>query len=174
MSRRRMMMLQLSKPDLLEGYRSNNTGGAYNIYIKWLDNSIVQMYYTAWSFKGPSTAAKGFINSWQSSTSYGTVLGTTPMNTVELGKTYKLTLTVTEVLQNTATTDNDGTFTVAFGRPSYVATKAQKISEIKVGTKFETTLKYENAWACISGAAIEVNNPNLQWNFKFKVTLEEV
>ena len=89
MSRRRMMMLQLSKPDLLEGYRSNNMGGVYSVYIKWLDNSIVQMYHTAWGFQGPSTVAKGFINTTVSSTGYGAVLGTTPMNTVELGKTLR-------------------------------------------------------------------------------------
>ena len=175
MSRRRTMMLQQqSKPDLLEGYRTDSAWDSYYTYTKWLTDDIVQMYHTRSGFAGPDKIAKGFINCRESSTSWGAVLGTTPMSTLELWKSYKLTLTVTEVLQNTATADNDGIFLVVLGRSGYGTTQQKNFSEITVGTKFEVTTSYANNWACINGAAIEVTNASLLWDFKFKVEFEEV
>ena len=179
MSRRRMMMLQQSKLDLLEGYRINNPSG-YRVTADWLDNNTVELTHTSSGFMGPNQAAINFIGATRSqSTDYSSVLGNTPLNTLEQGKTYKLTLTVTDIIKNTATAENDGVLTVVFGRGGgftdrYRAIAEINFSELTVGDKLELIKKYESSYYCIAGAAFRVTTSALLWDIKFKVELEEV
>jgi hypothetical protein len=97
------------------------------------------------------------------------------MSTLELGKTYKLTLTVIEVTTNTATTENNGVMLFAIGRQGHYGTRAQiPYTDIKVGAKFEAINTYRNTYNCIAGAAFNFSNPALKWDFKCKVEFEEV
>ena len=171
MSIRRMMMLQQSKPDLLEGYRFNNPNNAYRIGITWLDNNTIQISKTVNTFGGSSSAGKAFIGSNKSSSSYAYCFSNTAMKTLELGKT----LTVIEVAQNTATAENDGTLTLVIGRQSYYGTIGKiKYSDIKVGAKIEAFNTYSNNYNCISDAVLGFDTPTIMWDFKIKVDFEEV
>ena len=174
--RRRLMMAQQSgKPDLLEGYRFDNTGGSYSVFIDWLDNNTIHIYHRNSSFSGPSGCGKGFIGCNSSSSSYVYCFPSTPMNTLEYGKTYKLTLTVIEVTTNTATTEDNGVMLFAIGRQNYYGTRAEvPYTDIKVGAKFEATNKHSNSYSCIAGAAFNFTKPGLKWDFKCKVEFEEV
>lgn len=170
-----MMMVQQSKPDLLEGYRYDNVDGRYNVYIEWLNNNTIHIHHTRDSFSGPNYCGKAFIGSNASSSSYLYTFPSTPMSTLELGKTYKLTLTVVEVTMNTATTENDGNMVLAIGRQEHLGTKAVvKYSDIKVGAKFEAINTYTNGYSCIAGAAFDFSKPSILWDFKCKVDFEEV
>ncbi len=175
MSRRRMMMLQQSKPDLLEGYRYNNISGIYQVYIEWLDNNTLHIYHKTNSFSGPVNTGKAFIGGNSSSSNYIYVFPSTPINTLKLGKTYKLTLTVIEVTQNTATTENDGNMLLAIGKQGYYGTRGEiKYSDIKVGAKIEAINKHKSTLDYIAGAAFNFNSPTVKWDFKCKVEFEEV
>lgn len=170
-----MMMAQQSKLDLLEGYRYDNVDGRYEVYIKWLDNSTLHIYHTVNGFGGPNYCGKAFIGGNASSSSYYYVFPSTPMSTLELGKTYKLTLTVIEVTTNTATAENDGTIILGIGKLNNYSIRGEiKNSDLKVGSKFEATNTYVNSYDCITGAAFDFSNPALKWDFKCKVDFEEV
>ena len=175
MNRRRMMMQQHSKPDLLEGYRYDNVDGRYAVAIDWLDNNTIHIYHRSSGFQGPNYCGKAFIGGNASSTSYLYVFPSTPMSTLEYGKTYKLTLTVIEVTINTATVENDGNMVFAIGMNEHLGTKAVvKYSDIKVGAKFEAINTHKNGYYCIAGAAINFSSPSILWDFKCKVKFEEV
>ena len=181
MSRRRFMMLQQSKPDLLEGYRVDNTSTRYKFSIAWIDENTIELKHTGAGFLGPVQVAKNFIgSSAMASTGWSGALENSPaMNTLELGKLYCLTLTVTEVLQNTATVEDDGNITLAFGRggggsADYASTTSIKFSELEVGTQLEVIKSYKTHNYATTGACLLVTNPNLLWNIKFKVELKEV
>ena len=177
---RRRMMLQQSKPDLLEGYRVNNNS-TYKVSANWIDNNTVELKHTGSGFMGPNVVAVNFIGTTNTqSTGYSGAIEKTPaMNTLELGKNYCLTLTVTEIVKNTATTENDGVLTLAFGRgggsgTAYSATTSVNFSELTVGSKLEVVKSYAYSNYATTGAAFQVTNAGLQWDIKFKVELEEV
>lgn len=181
MNRRRMMMQQLSqKVDLLAGYRIDNRSG-YKIHIVWLDEHTIEFTHTSKGFMGPSNAAANFIGATKNASTVisSALLKTPPMATLEVGKEYKLTLTVTEIVNNTATSENDGILLLGFGvggggtADFYSATEVN-FSEIKVGQQMELIKRYLSARFPITSAGIYVNNPDLIWNIKFNVKLEEV
>lgn len=179
MSRRRLMMLQQSKPDLLEGCRIDNLSG-YKVHAIWLDNNTVELKHTSAGFMGPNTAALNFIGtSRKQSTGVGSAMDTVALPTVELGQTYKLTLTVIDIIKNTATAENDGELSIAMGRggggtTSFIVSVNAKFSELQIGNKFELVKAYNSTVYPIAGAAFGFSNPNLLWNIKFKVDFEEV
>lgn len=176
MSRRRLKMLLESEPDLLEGYRLDNISSTYNLRAEWQADDMVVLEHTRAGFYGPSFAAKNFIGSGsKASTDVGYVLDprTKPMTTLQLWHTYRLTLTVVEVLNNTATPENDGDLYIGFGSAAGHKELKRPLSEVTVGTQFSITMTYET-WATISGAAFGASNASLVWGFRFKVELEEV
>ena len=172
MNRRRMMMLSLKK-DLLDGYR-HSWKSAHTVTTNWLADDVLQIYHTWHTFSGPESMGMSIFGSEQkASTAIGLAISKTPMETLDVSKTYRLTLTVIEVAQNTATAENDGVFSLTFG-PYSSSTKASvNLSEIVVGTKLELT-RNANTLSYIGGAAIGATGPSLQWDFKFKVEFVEV
>lgn len=176
MSRRRLMMLQQSKPDLLEGYRIDSADGRYRIMINWLSKDEVQINHYRDTFMGSSMGAKNFVGTQAlaSSSLSAIVPSATAMTNLELGKTYRLTITVTEVLQNDATAENDGQMWFGIMGKGSSPTERKNFSEMVVGTKFVVEKVYSKANDYICGAAMQANTPTIMWNFKFKVEFEEV
>lgn len=181
MSRRRMMMQQLSqKLDLLDGYRIDNQS-IYKVNIVWLDEHTIEFTHASKGFLGVNSAAANFIGAtrgWAQGPD-GALIKTPPMATLEVGKEYKLTLTVTEIVNNTATTENDGVMALYFGAgggatADYFSAARINFSEIQVGQQIEVIKLYLSERLPITSAAIGVNNPDLIWNIKFNVKLEEV
>lgn len=178
MNRRRMMMLQQSKVDLLEGYRYDNPYSKYWNTITWLDNNTIHLTHTrsgAAGFGGSPQCGKAFIGCATASSSYLYCFSSTPMATLEYGKTYKLTLTVIEMAENTATVEDDCTLLLVLGYNQYHRTTSEiNFSDIKVGTKIEVSCQHINSSKCISTAVFNFNNPYVKWDIKFKVDFEEV
>lgn len=178
--RRRMMMAQQSKVDLLEGYRLNiaAANGNYKLGIEWPTNDTVRFFHTSVGFTGPNRAAILFIgekNSYSTSAEAAMIRKEYAMKTLEYDKQYKLTLTVLEVAKNTATTDNDGTFRVALGGSGANAASSTTInlSELVVGKQIEVVRLHRTSNP-ITGACFEASNSALLWDVNFKVEFEEV
>lgn len=179
MFRRRLINSISKKVDYLEGFRLDCTPGSstYRLGVKWLLDDTVRIYHTTAGFMGPNKAARIiFAQTASQSTSLGVVMSSikTPLPYIEMGKTYQLTMELVEVGKNTATVDNDGTFTVGFGKGSNYSSKSLNLSEMVVGSKFEISRIYVNSNSYPGGAGFEITNSDLLWDFTFKVKVEEV
>ena len=179
MFRRRLISSLSKKIDYLEGRRISQAPGAstYRLGVQWLTDDLVRIYHTQSGFMGPNKAGKLFINDVNAhSSSLGVAMSNikTPLPYIETGKTYRLTMELIEVTKNTATVDNDGVFTVGFGKGSNYSSKSLNLSEMVVGAKFEISRIYVNSNSYPGGAGFEPTNPDLLWDFTFKVKVEEV
>ena len=180
MFRRRLISSISKKIDYLEGKRvsMSATNSSYRLGVEWLSDDTVRLYHLTSGFMGPQQAGKIiFGDSSAHSSSLGVAMSSgikTPLPHIKIGKTYQLTMELVEVAKNTATIDNDGKFTVGFGKGSNYSTKASNLSEMVVGTKFEISRIYVNSNNYPGGAGFEPTNPNLLWDFTFKVKVEEV
>ena len=180
MFRRRLISSISKKIDYLEGKRvsMSATNQSYRLGVEWLSDELVRIYHLTAGFMGPQQAGKIiFGDSSAHSSGLGIAMKsgiTTPLLYTEIGKTYKLTMEIIEVNRNTATADNDSRFRVGFGNGTNMSTQDFQISNMIVGTKFEITRTYSNSSTYIGGAGFEPNNPNLLWDFTFKVKVEEV
>lgn len=180
MFRRRLINSISKKVDYLEGKRVSMvaTNQSYRLGVEWLSDDTVRLYHINSGFMGPQQAGK-IIFGDKSTHSSGLGIAmksgiTTPLLYTEIGKTYKLTMEIIEVNRNTATADNDGKFYVGFGNGSDYSSQNFQISNMVVGTKFEITKTYINSSTYVGGAGFEPQNPNLLWDFIFKVKVEEV
>lgn len=180
MFRRRLISSLSKKVDYLEGKRvsMSATNQSYRLGVEWLSDDTVRLYHLTAGFMGPQQAGKiifGDTSAHSSGLGVAMTSGIkTPLLYTEIGKKYKLTMEIIEVNRNTATTDNDGKFYIGFGRGSAYTTQKHNISNMIVGTKFEITRTYSSSYSYIGGAGFEPNNPNLLWDFIFKVKVEEV
>lgn len=169
MSRRRLMMLQQSKPDLLEGYRLSHR--AYKIESVWQDSNTLTLKHTSAGFMGPNTAAIAYIGDKPvSSTGTAAVFSglKTVLSTLDSSKKYRLTLTVLNVNSNTAVDETSGSLWFSLGIfNNYVITEIKTCNIVK-GTQI--ILESNN----IAGAVVSADNPNLLWSFDFDVRIEEV
>lgn len=177
-----MMLEQLIKNaiDYLEGKRVSMVASNqnYRLGVEWLSDDTVRLYHITSGFMGPQQAGKIIFGDKSThSSGLGIAMNsgiTTPLLYTEIGKTYKLTMEIIEVNRNTATADNDGKFYIGFGKGGSYTSKNYQISDMVVGTKFEITRTYSNSNNYIGGAGFESQNPNLLWDFTFKVKVEEV
>ncbi len=167
---RRLMMAQQQEIDLLEGYRVNNTN-VYSINSEWLDKKSVRLYSSGFHM-GAQEASANFIGiEGQQNTQLVHALTDIVMTTLKKGSTYKLTLTVKEVLKNGATAEKDATFTLGLGKRQFIGDRdAKKLSEVTIGTKFETSQIFQNN---ISGAAIHISD-TVAYDFICEVAFKEV
>lgn len=178
--RRRLINSISKKVDYLEGKRVSMaaTNQGYRLGVEWLSDDTVRLSHLTSGFMGPQRVGKIiFGDSSAHSTSLSVAMSagiTTPLLYTEIGKTYKLTMEIIEVNRNTATADNDGKFYIGFGNGDAYSSQNFQISNMIVGTKFEITRTYSSSSTYIGGAGFESNNPNLLWDFIFKVKIEEV
>lgn len=180
MFRRRLINSLTNKVDYLEGKRVSmaSTNSSYRLGVQWLTDELVRIYHLTGGFMGPQKAGKIiFGDSSAHSSSLGVAMSSgikTPLPYIKIGKTYQLTMELIEVTKNTATVDNNGNFTIGFGKGSNYSTKAFNLSEMVVGTKFEISRIYVNDNSYPGGAGFEPTNPDLLWDFTFKVDVKEV
>lgn len=180
MFRRRLINSISKKVDYLEGKRVSMAAGgsSYRLGVQWLSDDTVRLYHITSGFMGPQQAGKIIFGDKSAhSSGLGIAMNTgitTPLLYTEIGKTYKLTMEIIEVNRNTATADNDGKFYIGFGKGGAYTSQNFQISNMVVGTKFEITRTYSNSSTYIGGAGFEPQNPNLIWDFTFKVKVEEV
>lgn len=180
MFRRRLINSVSKKVDYLEGKRVSMSAvnQSYRLGVEWLTDELVRIYHITGGFMGPQQAGKIiFGDSSAHSSSLGVAMSSgvkTPLPHIKIGKTYQLTMELVEVAKNTATIDNDGKFTVGFGKGSNYSTKAFKLSEMVMGAKFEISRIYVNSNNYPGGAGFEPTNPDLLWDFTFKVNVKEV
>lgn len=167
---RRLMMAQ-QEIDWLEGYRVNASYYSYGYTVSWLNKKTVRIKQAGF-MSGAQTAGASFIGIANATTQMIYVLPNYNMANLKQGATYKLTLTVKEVLNNAATAENDTTFQMAMGKHMNwgFASASMKLSEIVVGTKLEVTKKYNGD---IGGAAVHISKP-IAFDFVFNVEFKEV
>lgn len=178
MSRRRMMMQIIENDiDYFEGYRNNQLSGEYKLYAEWLNKDTVNLRHPVAHCNGPVGARLPFICEEENRpgaqvASY--IMDGTAIPTLEDGKTYRFTATVTKVNSNTATPSADGGFYIGCGRNGKYAGWVDNypISSITVGTSFEMEFTISST---VQVAVFYFgSNGEVIWDFDFKVKLEEV
>lgn len=177
MSRRRMMMQQLTQTDsnllyLFEDYKQS-WNSAYTIDSLWNGNTVTLKHTRSSHFGGPNVAAMNFIGSKQGASTGSAYVyeGLTALPVLDSSKRYRFILTVVNVTKNTAVDETSGSMWLSLGTVRGVTYTKVNICDIKVGTQI--VVENENAGA-IKGAVVAANTPSTQWDFDFDVKLEEV
>ena len=177
MSRRRMMMQQLTQADnnllyLLEDYKQSWNSG-YIIDSLWNGNTVNLKHTRRSDFMGSPSGAMNFIGSKQvqASGSNAVYTGLTALPVLDASKRYRLILTVVNVTKNTAVDETSGSMWFSFGTTNGITYNKISICDIKVGTQI--IVENETASA-IKGAVVSADAPGTQWDFDFDVRVEEV